>query len=863
MSKSRRYGLAVLICGIALALALPLEAPVSCFFLAVAVTCVYGGRGPGLLSVVLTALEFDYFFLPPEHHLVIAPAAYLRFAVFLGSTILIAMLIDSKRSVEKARKEITCQVRKSESYLAEAQRLSHTGSFGWNAKTGELFWSEEAFRILGYDSKVKPSFDILSQRLHPEDRERVTRLMLGGTQSSAHLDFEHRLLMPDGAVKHVHVLAHAATDHSCGMQYVGAMMDISGRVRAAQELRRSEAYLAEAQKLSHTASWAWNVDPPHPVYWSDELYRIYRRDPSLGPISNEERTTVHSRHDWARLLAAMQQAARDKSQMEMEYALTFPDGVLKRVRVVGHPVMNAAGEVTEIVGTSMDITEQYEANAALEHALAEVRSSEVQLRRITDTIPALVWSANPDGSANFFNERWLRYTGLIPDQALGWGWTSAIHSDDRDMLTSCWRSMLASGECGEVEARLRRRDGEYRWFLFRANPLCDESGNVVKWFGTLSDIEDRKQAADALRASERDLSLIIETIPALVWSAGSQGDLTYVNQRVLDYTGATPDELAQSGWLNFLHPDDVEPTTQAWNVAVTTGRQHDIQYRLRRADGVYRWFQVLGQPVRDNQGRMARWYGLLIDIDDRKNIEEALRHARARLSRATQVATVGELAASIAHEINQPLAAVVANGHACLRWLSADPPSLTKARDAAERIVRDGKDAGEVVRRIRALFKRATLEKVALDLNEVIEEVVSLVSGEASRKRIAIETEMQAELTAVLGDRVQLQQLLFNLITNGIEAMDEVAERPRKLIIRSRQCPEKVLVEVRDYGVGLKDPDRAFEAFFTTKENGMGMGLAICRSIVEEHKGRLWAQPGDGAGTAFCFTLPVQQGGAL
>jgi signal transduction histidine kinase len=167
------------------------------------------------------------------------------------------------------------------------------------------------------------------------------------------------------------------------------------------------------------------------------------------------------------------------------------------------------------------------------------------------------------------------------------------------------------------------------------------------------------------------------------------------------------------------------------------------------------------------------------------------------------------------------------------------------------------------VRRIRALFKRATLEKVALDLNEVIGEVVTLVSGEASRKRIAIETEMQAELTAVLGDRVQLQQLLFNLITNGIEAMEDVAEHPRKLVIRSRQCPEKVLVEVRDYGVGLKDPDRVFEAFFTTKENGMGMGLAICRSIVEEHKGRLWAQPGDGAGTAFCFTLPVQPGGAL
>ena len=378
--------------------------------------------------------------------------------------------------------------------------------------------------------------------------------------------------------------------------------------------------------------------------------------------------------------------------------------------------------------------------------------------------------------------------------------------------------------------------------------------------GFIRDISERKQAEEALRASERDLSLIIETIPGLVWCAAPDGELNYLNQRILDYTGTSPDAWAQLGWTNLLHPDDAEPTAQAWSRAVATGQPLEAQCRLRRSDGVYRWFQALGQAARDNEGGVTRWYGLLIDIDDRKNMEEALRSSQARLSRAIQTATVGEFAAAIAHEINQPLAAVVANGHACLRWLAAQPPGMAKAQEAAERIVRDGKEAGEVVRRIRALFKQAAIEKIELDLNEVIGEVLRLLSGETARRRVAVETDLGQDLAPVAGDRVQLQQVVFNLLLNAIEAMDSVVDRPKKLFICSkRPSPETVLVEVRDSGVGLKDPDKIFEAFFTTKENGMGMGLAICRSIIDAHHGRLWAASGEGAGTTFSFTLPVRR----
>src|SRR6185437_2961769 len=295
-----------------------------------------------------------------------------------------------------------------------------------------------------------------------------------------------------------------------------------------------------------------------------------------------------------------------------------------------------------------------------------------QLRAIIETIPALVWSARPDGSAEFFNRRWLDYAGLAYEEMRDWGWAKVVHPEDLNRLVEYYLSMFASGAPGEIEARLRRFDGEYRWFLFRASPSCDQSGKAVRWYGTGVDIEDRKNTEDSARRSELSFRRIVETIPALVWCASPDGELTYVNQRILDFTGASLGDLAKAGWVNFLHPDDVQHTVTMWSNAVRSGRPHDVQYRLRKHDGSYRWFHVLGQAMADTACRVTQWYGLLIDIDDRKSIEEALRRTETRLARATQVATVGELAASIAHEINQPLGAVVTNAYACLRWLSGE-----------------------------------------------------------------------------------------------------------------------------------------------------------------------------------------------
>lgn len=246
-------------------------------------------------------------------------------------------------------------------------------------------------------------------------------------------------------------------------------------------------------------------------------------------------------------------------------------------------------------------------------------------------------------------------------------------------------------------------------------------------------------------------------------------------------------------------------------------------------------------------------------IESKRRSEEALRRSEAQLSRATRFATVAELAASIAHEISQPLSAVVANGLACMQWLSAEPPNVTNAKVAAERIVRDGKDAGEIVSRIRALFRKTALEKVDLNVNSVIDEVLRLMQKDAIEKQIVIETDLEKRLPPVLADRVQLQQVIFNLVLNGMESMDTVTDRPKKLLIRSKlQDGVAIEVEIRDYGTGLADSERIYEAFYTTKERGMGMGLSICRSIVEAHGGRLGTAPCQGPGTTFIFTLPLE-----
>ncbi len=621
------------------------------------------------------------------------------------------------------------------------------------------------------------------------------------------------------------------------------------------------------------------------------------------------------------------------------------------------------------------------ARKALEAAFRESQTFNDQLRIVIDTIPAMIWAARLDGSAEYLNRRWLEYTGLSLDQARDWGWIAAIHPEDIDHLLVSWRAMLASGAADEAEARMRRADGTYRWYLFRAVPLRDQSGRVVKWCGTNTDIEHRRQTEIALRAA-------IDSIPAIVWTSRPDGSNDFHNQRLLSYTKLSPEELGGDGWMKMFHPDDLAAYGEKWRIAVTTGTSFESEGRLRRFDGEYRWFLARAEPLRDKRGNVVKWYGTNIDIDDRKQAEQALREndqrlrdyaetasdwiwesgpdhrfthvtdrltvidmepaptigrrrwdlaaciedepekwcrhkamldahqpfrgftytiarkdgsvryvsvsgkpvfddrgrfmgyrgvgtdvtaavradqaekalqqARAELSHVTRVTTLGGLAASIAHEVNQPLSAIVANGEAALRWLAGETPDRHEAQCAVEQIIADGHRASAVIRRTRELSRRTKPEKLRLDINDMINDAMLLVQREAVSNRISLRLELESGLAAVCGDRVQLQQVIINLVVNGIEAMATATGTQRDLLVRShRHNGDQVLVAVQDRGAGIdpENADKVFNAFFTTKPTGMGMGLSICRSIIEAHGGQLWASRNIGPGTTFQFTL--------
>jgi PAS domain S-box-containing protein len=274
-----------------------------------------------------------------------------------------------------------------------------------------------------------------------------------------------------------------------------------------------------------------------------------------------------------------------------------------------------------------------QSHLALKKAFVEIKNSENRLRTIIDTIPALAWSARPEGSAEFFNRRWLEYTGLSIEEARNWGWTAAVHGDDLNGLTDYWRSILASGESGEIEARLRRFDGEYRWFLFRASPLRNDLGEIEKWFGTNTDLEERKRAEEALRSNEQSLRLIVDTIPGFVFTLSVTGEVELLNRQVLEYTGKTAEELKNWTTSDTVHPDDLARVIDAWRRWLETGQPLDLELRQRRADGLYRWFQSRALPARDTEGRITGWYILLTDIDDRKRAEGELEEAFEEIKR--------------------------------------------------------------------------------------------------------------------------------------------------------------------------------------------------------------------------------------
>ncbi len=548
------------------------------------------------------------------------------------------------------------------------------------------------------------------------------------------MSFESRHRTRDGRVFPVEISANYF-EYGGRAYNLALVRDITERKRAEDALRQSEAYLAEAQRLSHTGSWAWDMASDKYLYVSEEDSRIWGLDPQEGPPAREAVFRRIVPEDRNRVEQSFQKSLREKADTVDEYRIVLPDGTIKHIHTIRHPVLNDAGEIVKFVGTSIDITER--------------KCAEEALRR-----------------------------------------SEAYLADAQTMThTGSW----------------------------------------------------------ALDAATREY--------------------TYWSEEMFRIFGVDPREGVppREAMGRRIHPEDRNMATGGFEKALREKVDTSDEYRFVLPDGTLEHIHMIRHQVLNDAGGIVELVGTAVDVTERKRAEqerERLRQLEEDLAHINRVSMMGELAASIAHEVNQPLSGVVSNGSACLRWLAGDAPNLEEARETARRIVRDGKRAAEVITRIRALTKRTSAIREELDLNETVREVLALVGDEAKRNSVTIRTQFAKEVLPVLGDRVQLQQAALNLVMNAFEAMSSVGERPRELVITTQNIdPDQVQVTVEDSGTGL-DLDamkRIFEPFYTTKPGGMGMGLSICRSILDAHGGRLWATAKDGPGTMFHFTLPKYQ----
>src|SRR5882672_4743356 len=860
------------------------EAIASSMLCAVIFAAWFGGFGPALLAIALALLAFHYYLVPPINSFArknelfaVGISEVPRLSLFSFTSLVVASLISAQRrateTLRLSRDELQIAIKdqkrseaallRSEMYLTEAQRLSGTGSFGWNVCSGEIIWSDQTSRIFGVDRTTKPTLEFIVQRTHPEDRAAVQQTINRAVVDGQDFEHEYRLLMPDGSMKYIHAVARAVQDASGNIEFVGAVTDVTVAKETERKLRRSDAYLAESERLRRTSSWAWDVRRREWAYRSPGMYGLFVLDPEQGDVPLQAfRDRIHPEDSRPNVEAAAR-AVREKADFEVDFRIVLPNGSIKHIHSVGHPVVGSDGDVIELIGTHVDVTEQHAAKEALQKAFDEIKKSEDRLRLVIDTIPTLVWRARADGVPDFLNQPALDYTGLSLDQAET-GWPRAFHPDDKKGMLQKWSAIRESGVRGALEARLRRFDGEYRWFLFQAEPLRDELGNIVKWYGSSTDIEDRKRAEEALRESEQRFRDYAETASDWFWETGPDHRVTRVSDP-LNAVGIAPSRV--TGVARWDIATDVGSEPEKWQRHRAMHDAHqpfrDFVYSTVSESGSPVYVRSSGKPFFDGSGNFLGYRGTGTDITATiraDHAEQALHKAQAELAHVTRVTTLGELTVSIAHEVNQPLAAIIANAEACLRWLRRGTPDLDAACRSVESIIDDGIRASEVIRRVRALAKKTSPEKMPLDVSDVVRETIPLVQRELINHQILLRMELVPALPLVLGDRVQLQQVIINLVMNGIEAMQSVTDRPRELVIRSRQDEkQQVLVSVTDCGVGIsaEDADRLFNPFFTTKSGGMGMGLSICRSIVEAHGSRLWATANVPHGATFQFTLPV------
>jgi PAS domain S-box-containing protein len=678
-----------------------------------------------------------------------------------------SVLRAQREATQKAeRRRAEEALRQSEAYLAEAQRLSHTGSFGWRPSTAQIIWSEETFRIFEYDRATKPSIEVILQRVHREDAASVKETVERASQDGRDFEHEYRLVMPDGSVKHVHVVAHAERDESGEFEFVGAVMDTTESKRAEKKLRRSEESLLEAQKLSHTGSWRHDV-ASGAVIVSPEVYRIHGVKPDDDASNTKFFFSRIHPEDRKRVVDLFERAELEKIEFQVDYRIVLPDGTIKHLHTIGHPILDESGELVEFVGTAMDVTAAKQAEESLRRSEGYLADAQ----RLTGT-GSWAWNvANRQGV--YWSQENYRLLGFDPEEGIpsNEAFYERIHPEDRERVRrEVFLERPEEGPHFDMEFRIVLQGGAIKYVHSTGHPVRNISGDLLEYVGTSIDVTERRRGEQATRL----LAAVVESSHDAIVSKDLDGIITSWNtgaERLFGYSG---EEVVGQNIMLIIPPDRLDEERVIVE-QLTRGERVDHFETVRmRKDGSLLDVALTISPMKDAAGRIVGASKLARDITERKRAEAALRQAQADLAYMSRVTTMGELTASLAHEIRQPISAAVTNAKTCLRWLNRNEPNVAEACEAASRLVKDVTRAGDIIGRISSLFKKDALQRELVDVNELIREMIVLLRSEASRYSISIRTELAEGLSKVMADRVQLQQVLMNLMLNGIEAMEHM-----------------------------------------------------------------------------------------
>jgi PAS domain S-box-containing protein len=764
--------------------------------------------------------------------------------------------IEDRKRAEESLQLVSSDLQDSKAKLEEAQRIAHVGYWEWDLTSNRVTWSDETYRIYGLRPQEYPiDIAVVRRMIHPEDLESVFRVAEGAVGGGSRTNVEHRIIRPSGEVRTVHSQGDVKKDASGRpWQMFGTVQDITDRKRADEALQRSQFYTNEGQRIAHMGSWAFNAAGFD--YWSSELFHIYGLDPHGKPPTVEEYLALVHPDDREFMKQGIAKMLDDHLAFDFTKRIVRPDGEIRHIRCVGVPV-RPGGIFQGFLGTGMDVSDQ-------ERLTRDLRLSEQYLSEGQRLAHMGSWTFNPSGFFEYWSEELFKIYGFDPQHGAPTleEYLAAIHPQDRDFMANTIRRMCAERVGCDEKKRIVRPDGKQRYIRCVGIPVIKE-GVLVGFIGTAMDITEQElltQELERQRAYLSDAQKLTQT-GSWAWRLPDRKTI-HLSEEWYRIYGFDPAQ-GEPTWeelVERVHPEDRLMWESLAERAIVEKADSDYEFRILLPNGKVKWIHTVGHPVLSNAGDLEGFLGSSSDITALKSAEqerEKLRLLEDDLAHINRVSMLGEMAASLAHEIKQPIAAAVTSANSCIEWLAHDPPNIERARATAARIDRYGTRAAEIIDRIRSFYRKSHAERELVDVNGIIDEMLALLQGEATRFSIEMRTELATELPKIMADRVQLQQVFMNLMLNAIEAMNESGG---DLTVRSQLQDGQLLFSVIDTGSGLPDgsADQIFSAFFTTKPQGSGMGLAISRTIVESHGGRLWPTANDGRGTTFHFALPTE-----